>query len=826
MPDRKRKGLSGRWRRARATARRRACHRPPGTDASASPCTLPDDEERLPKAEHRIALVMNGGVSLAVWMGGVTHELDLLRRASRGDPADSVPPEERQVFEIWQEAADRARVEVKVDIVSGTSAGGLNGLLLATTIARGAPLAKLRDLWLKLASLDKLSRGKRTRCRKTLLDGRWFEKRVKDALSEMLPGTQPRSERVTLFVTATALDGRHRDYEDSVGSAFSVRDHRRMYRFRNDPETFRYVDEGTTWKLRKWAFREFADTNIQALARAARATASYPVAFQPVSEHLLLDYRVHPAKALDVPASCVMDGGVLNNAPFTPVLDEITERRGGPAERVVMFVVPSGGVLADEAVKDTRCDEIPITTAAWSALNYPQEVDFRSGIDDVQFRLEISGPRSRDELLDRLLDRVQSPEEERGMRTAAQALYAEYRRSRVLAVRRRLTVTNARVTSLRNAEVPSDETLRQILARDGLMWLPSADPRSLTEPGLEEWRWGVTPAERLLQNLLYQLHKLLDAARGDEDRDRVRVVSDAIRFVNDTLLRVLAVNEVVHEKTQWDECPPGPWEEALRLNEVFTSLSVPTQVGALVLAAAHCFLHTAHADDHYERWKAPEDVVAAMLLVEVLTQSFAPPARAMEKLSPEFRFLRLGPDHMGPLFNEDWSVDLGARKLFGLNCYHFAAFMSEEWRRYDFAWGRLDAAHHLLGLLSGQPDDERTERRLHEAILRAENPGEADPAERMRARLKDLVALTNADILVQGLPGRTRRNLLRPLGLWRLLLGPSVWAYLWLATWRCRRPPPWARLRAVAGAVVVLALIAFVLAVLIAGVVSFARWFA
>ena len=32
--------------------------------------------------EVRIALVLNGGVSLAVWMGGVTHELDLIRRAS------------------------------------------------------------------------------------------------------------------------------------------------------------------------------------------------------------------------------------------------------------------------------------------------------------------------------------------------------------------------------------------------------------------------------------------------------------------------------------------------------------------------------------------------------------------------------------------------------------------------------------------------------------------------------------------------------------------------------------------------------------------------
>ncbi|WP_151775692.1 DUF3376 domain-containing protein [Streptomyces abyssomicinicus] len=49
---------------------------------------------------------------------------------------------------------------------------------------------------------------------------------------------------------------------------------------------------------------------------------------------------------------------------------------------------------------------------------------------------------------------------------------------------------------------------------------------------------------------------------------------------------------------------------------------------------------------------------------------------------------------MGPLFNEDWSVDLGARKLYGLRCYHFAAFLSKEWRRHDFAWGRLDRSRY------------------------------------------------------------------------------------------------------------------------------------
>ena len=36
--------------------------------------------------EHRLALVMNGGVSLAVWMGGVACEIDNVRRASNGIP--------------------------------------------------------------------------------------------------------------------------------------------------------------------------------------------------------------------------------------------------------------------------------------------------------------------------------------------------------------------------------------------------------------------------------------------------------------------------------------------------------------------------------------------------------------------------------------------------------------------------------------------------------------------------------------------------------------------------------------------------------------------
>ena len=99
--------------------------------------------------EHRLALVMNGGVSLAVWMGGVACEIDNVRRASNGiPPRDGATEQEKAVHDLWARATQRAGVRVTVDVIAGTSAGGLNGVLLATAIARGASLADLKQLWL------------------------------------------------------------------------------------------------------------------------------------------------------------------------------------------------------------------------------------------------------------------------------------------------------------------------------------------------------------------------------------------------------------------------------------------------------------------------------------------------------------------------------------------------------------------------------------------------------------------------------------------------------------------------------------------------------
>src|SRR6266852_9718541 len=65
--------------------------------------------------EVRLGLVMYGGISLAIYINGVSHEFF---RAVRG----------RGIYRLSKALTDS---DIVVDIISGTSAGGVNGVFLA-----------------------------------------------------------------------------------------------------------------------------------------------------------------------------------------------------------------------------------------------------------------------------------------------------------------------------------------------------------------------------------------------------------------------------------------------------------------------------------------------------------------------------------------------------------------------------------------------------------------------------------------------------------------------------------------------------------------------
>ncbi|MGW2400049.1 patatin-like protein [Kitasatospora sp. NPDC001664] len=751
-------------------------------------------DDRSVRHETRLALVLNGGVSLAVWMGGVAHELDLLRHATSGAAEDTVRAEDQPVFRIWKRLAEAARTRVVIDVVAGSSAGGINGMMLATALGRGARLPYLREVWDESASLGKLLEP---RSPNSVLSGEAFEAKVTEAVNRIGLGADCTQTPVTLYLPATSVDGRSRSYLDGFGNQFEVHDHRRLYCFRHDARAVDYVRQDGAWKFVTSGRMDFRAENDAALVQAARATGSFPVAFPPVSEYPLLDFRVHPRAALDDPASDVMDAGVLNNAPFSPVLETISHRTfENPVRRVVIYVVPSSGV-SGRTDQERPPRDSPWRRTAVSAARYPQEVDFRSSTEDLCNRLANS---TRDIQLD-LFERVHPNRElAEDLRSIAKRLLGEYRRTRARAVlfevRRRLANEQAEVSLVVTPEADAERIDRIINRAPGRHrefgaapeaesgqvpnWVPGSGPEAIDNPFGDEWRWGLAAAERVLQALSTRLHTQLrefdraqDSVRPGllkDPEDRARVLDSlatGARQVTDRLREMLAVQQtyLTELRRRSSERELADEETADLIHRVFEELDIPRQLLRLIRQAALDYT-TALAGAGEPSPYTAEETVSLCLAIEVVTRAYAPPWKLLDPLMPEFEFLRLGPDKMSRLFNEQQYAALGDRKLYGIRFQHFAAFFNSEWRHNDFAWGRLDAVHHLLHLFQRTEDEEfrQVERELHEAVLRAEAPDGTEPRQWMLDHLAELRESTDNALLHKATSSDGGRKVVAKLG--------------------------------------------------------------
>lgn len=134
--------------------------------------------------ELRLALVFFGGISLAVYMHGISKEILKLVRASNAlhtipkpGSADSAPepadgeaafpatdPEydtEPVYFDLLRAIGPHVDLRVVVDIIAGASAGGINGVMLARALAHNLSFGRLRDLWLAEADVTELLAAER-----------------------------------------------------------------------------------------------------------------------------------------------------------------------------------------------------------------------------------------------------------------------------------------------------------------------------------------------------------------------------------------------------------------------------------------------------------------------------------------------------------------------------------------------------------------------------------------------------------------------------------------------------------------------------------------
>ena len=226
----------------------------------------PVNDVRQPSAELRLAVAMNGGVSLAVWIGGVTEEILHLVRSSppRTAPAPARTP-------AYAATLDLIDSDVTVDVISGASAGGINGGLLGFALARGMrSVNAVRTIWVEMGDIKKLLRDAKVTDAPSLLKGDFFYDSVLESFRHLATddadfrGQVPYRDggpSLSVRLTASLLEGIVGTHAGSAGTRIIDTDYRGIFHFDHDHLA--------------------SDARIPHLSLAARSTASFPIAFEP-----------------------------------------------------------------------------------------------------------------------------------------------------------------------------------------------------------------------------------------------------------------------------------------------------------------------------------------------------------------------------------------------------------------------------------------------------------------------------------------------------------------------------------------------------------------
>lgn len=387
--------------------------------------------------EIRFGVVMYGGVSLAIYIYGVSAELFELACATplRGT---AVPPEglpappdaaagdggTREVYrrlsrlasdpplrhtyaarlksrpaaspaeDLWDPAWDDGpATRFVLDVIAGTSAGGINGIYLAKALSLGRKFSALEKLWVHEGDIDRLLNDDQAANGlpgglpsspdhpKSLLSSDRMYRQLLEALEAMHgdgseAGPSPLVEALDLYVTTTDIQGAPVELR-LFDKVVLERRHRQRFHFSYPSRVSdRQADD-------------FDRANHPFLAFAARCTSSFPFAFEPMT--LAHVSRLVPAvsterrrewrRFFDAFSPGVLaredwdqrafgDGGYLDNKPFSFVVEALSQRFGDcPAQRKLIYVEPDPERLdADFMQSDEAPDALSNALAALTSI--------------------------------------------------------------------------------------------------------------------------------------------------------------------------------------------------------------------------------------------------------------------------------------------------------------------------------------------------------------------------------------------------------------------------------------------------------------------------
>jgi patatin-related protein len=698
-------------------------------------------------------------------MHGITKEIQKLVAASKAYAEDQSVchfEESDTEWAYWhalkrREGDTGVRARVVVDVIAGTSAGGINGIILAKALAHDLPQDSLRDVWLDRGDIKKLMAPRMARMVPFLplklaawaaggalrgrldppLDGNRMFCWIRDALDEMDSGGRggtlmPDEHALELYVTLTDFSGYYRGVPMDDPKQVKDRRHRHVL-------TFAYTN-GRDQLSQDWN---------PALAFAARATSCFPGAFPPINlANIDLNapgwdglsrfkddcWSIYSLSGEDVAKRHFVDGGVLDNFPFRHAIDAVRMRPAAlEVDRKLIYIEPH------PAPRRTPPDGTPpklVATVAGGLSALPRHepiLDDLLAVRAFNERVERAADVievAHETIKGRVLPRLDAVGYAEANTEAIEAATDDLSYAMYLELKLHSVVDGFAALASEVCHFPSDsnhaffvhDALVQWARANGLL-TPAMTP---TEEQIKFLSVFDLPyAERRLRFVVRQLSSLFDG--------------DVVPRAEVNKAKELVYKEIAALRRATADAGAGSRGDAVRrvfdadrLGRLIESESSPDET-------IRCFVHEASDDIERLRTGLAEFLnhelrdfgERGFKVLDTATKGWDPATRRdvlahyagfplwdvvifpisavadvgelnrieIVRFSPEDVSLLKTPGQKGrrPTTQE---------KLKGVAAGHFAAFFSRDRRENDYLWGRLDAAERLIGLVLGErPED-------------------------------------------------------------------------------------------------------------------------
>jgi predicted acylesterase/phospholipase RssA len=626
--------------------------------------------------EIRFALVLYGGVSLAVYMNGVTQEfLNLVRAAG-----------------VYKELAAITRSRFVVDIASGSSAGGINAIFLGKALANGQSLKRLSRLWLEEASLSRL--WNTDLFPRSLLSGRKVYSMLLNALNDMdemdaREGSGRLQPEMDVFITATDIQGLELPIQ-LADMSVAEKDHKNVFhlRFENGQEN------------------DFSRGMNPFLAFAGRATSSFPAAFEPMrledsndaSSDASRDapdtgkfFPAYVAAGADYSRRAFGDGGYLNNKPFHFALREIPRRVSDlPVRRMLMYIEPTPERACGNS---TQASPGAIRNSLAALITLHQYETIR---EDLQNALDRNRMIERVREITRLVEQDVETWRRGGNATPSRLAGPAYTRR-----------TLADEIHARGPGYAGYHRLKVRAVTDAL-------GRMIGDPaGVEAWRKRTYSEEESARSeSVFLLHFDLGyrqrrlrflLAKLDEMEAPPRELRRELSRISRNLADLeCCAHEFELDSDQIDSA-------AAIVRTAFQEVMIPAAGQVERCLRRHAL------KPYFDRYEDYDQVTFPIFYETEVGET------------ERVEIFRISPMDAKSIVDETASAER-RRKLAGTVLFHFGAFLKRAWRDNDMLWGRLDGAERIISsvLPPGSEHAPRLIRDAHLAILKEQFGGQAE----------------------------------------------------------------------------------------------------